>query len=161
MNKKLLLMLCLALMNISFVKAQKTVYIPYEWRMNRTDTLLYAENDPNNKYTWSKSRSKETENVIVFWDKYYGNTSPSNTAGFYNVDIDDLLQKCEAFFDLEINKLGFVDPNNSNLNKYKVMVLMNHTETWTCYGGGYDYMVSALWLNPSTCKPVGHSVAHE
>ena len=45
MNKKLLLMLCLALMNISFVKAQKTVYIPYEWRMNRTDTLLYAEND--------------------------------------------------------------------------------------------------------------------
>ena len=41
------------------------------------------------------------------------------------------------------------------------MVLMNHTQEWTCYGGGYDYQVSALWLNPSTCKPVGHSVAHE
>ena len=41
------------------------------------------------------------------------------------------------------------------------MVLMNHTTEWTCYGGGYDFEVSALWLNPSTCKPVGHSVAHE
>ncbi|MBQ6210284.1 MAG: DUF4859 domain-containing protein [Prevotella sp.] len=143
------------------VGAQKTVYIPNEWRQARTDTLLYAESDPDNKYTWSKSRSKETDNVIVFWDKYYGKTSPSEVSGFYNVDIDDLLRKCEAFFDLEINQLGFVDPNNSNLNKYKVMVLMNHTDTWTCYGGGYDYQVSALWLNPATCKPVGHSVAHE
>ena len=153
-------MLGLVLLQFSYVMAQKTVYIPYEWR-NRTDTLIYAENDPNNRYTWSKSRSKESENVIVFWDKYYGNTDPQKTTGFYHVDIDDLLRKCEAFFELEINQLGFVDPNNSNLNKYKVMVLMNHTTEWTCYGGGYDFQVSALWLNPSTCQPVGHSVAHE
>ena len=143
------------------LRAQKTVYIPQEWRQNRTDTLLYAESDPDNKYTWSKSRSKETDNVIVFWDKYYGDKSPSETSGFYNVDIDDLLAKCEAFFDLELNTLGFVNPQTSNLSRYKVMVLMNHTQTWTCYGGGYDFQVSALWLNPSTCKPVGHSVAHE
>ena len=141
--------------------AQKKIYIPQEWRQQRSDTLLYAESDPDNKYTWSKSRSKETDNVIVFWDKYYGDKSPSQTSGFYHVDIDDLLAKCEAFFDLEINQLGFVDPTSSNLSKYKVMVLMNHTQEWTCYGGGYDYQVSALWLNPSTCKPVGHSVAHE
>ncbi len=48
--------------------AQKTVYIPKEWR-NRTDTLIYKENDPDNKYTWSKSRSVESDNVIIFWDK--------------------------------------------------------------------------------------------
>ena len=147
---------------MSYAVAQKSVYIPNEWRQNRTDTLLYKESDPDNKYTWSKSRSVESDNVIIFWDKYY-TTNPKNLAksNFYYVDIDDLLQKCEAFYDLEINKLGFVDPVNSNLSKYKVMVLMNHTEEWTCYGGGYDFMVSALWLNPSTCKPVGHSVAHE
>ena len=56
--------------------AQKTVYIPDEWRQNRTDTLLYAESDPDNKYTWSKSRSMESDNVIIFWDKYYGSTPP-------------------------------------------------------------------------------------
>ena len=74
-------MLGLVLLQFSHVMAQKTVYIPYEWR-NRTDTLIYAENDPNNRYTWSKSRSKESENVIVFWDKYYGNTDPQKTTGF-------------------------------------------------------------------------------
>jgi hypothetical protein len=154
------LMLLFAYVGSTF--AQKTVYIPYEWRQNRTDTLLYKESDPDNKYTWSKTRSVESDNVIIFWDKYY-TTNPKNLSksNFYYVDIDDLLQKCEAFFDLEINQLGFVNPTTSNLSKYKVMVLMNHTETWTCYGGGYDYQVSALWLNPATCKPVGHSVAHE
>ena len=143
--------------------AQKTVYIPYEWRNPwPSDSLLYAESDPENKYTWSKSRSMESDNVIIFWDKYYTkNPKELSKSDFYYVDMDDLLQKCEAFYDLEINQLGFVDPVTSNLSKYKIMVLMNHTTTWTCYGGGYDYQISALWLNPSTCKPVGHSVAHE
>ena len=143
--------------------AQKTVYIPNEWKTPwPSDSLLYAESDPDGKYTWSKTRSVESDNVIIFWDKYYKkNPKELSKNDFYYVDIDDLLQKCESFFDLEINQLGFVDPDNSNLSKYKVMVLMNHTTTWTCYGGGYDYQVSALWLNPSTCKPVGHSVAHE
>ncbi len=160
--KKILTFALLLAAYATGASAQKSVYIPDEWRQNRTDTLLYKESDPDNKYTWSKSRSVESDNVIIFWDKYY-TTNPKNLpkSNFYYVDIDDLLQKCEAFFDLEINQLGFVDPQNSNLNKYKVMVLMNHTETWTCYGGGYDFEVSALWLNPSTCKPVGHSVAHE
>mgnify|MGYP002623974563 CR=1 FL=1 len=141
--------------------AQKSVYIPWEWRNASSDTLLYAESDPNNQYTWSKSRSIESDNVIIFWDKYYGNTSPSQTASPYHVDIEDLLEKCEAFFDLEINQLGFVDPTSSNLSRYKVMVLMNHTTEWACYGGGYDFQVSALWLSPNTCQPVGHAVAHE
>lgn len=140
--------------------AQKQMYIPQEWR-NRTDTLIWKESDPDNRYTWSKSRSKESDNVIVLWDKGYGSTIPTNAPSAYRVDIDDLLKKAEAFFDLEINQLGFVDPENSNLNKYKVMILLNHDTGWICYGGGYDYQVSALWLSPSTCKPVGHSVAHE
>lgn len=140
--------------------AQKTMYIPQEWR-NRTDTLIWKESDPDNKYTWSKSRSRETENVIVLWDKRYGNTIPTNAPSTYRVDIDDLLKKAEAFYDLELNTLGFVNPQTSNLSKYKVMILLNHDSGWICYGGGYDYQVSALWLSPSTCKPVGHSVAHE
>ena len=143
--------------------AQKTVYIPNEWRYFNSDTLLYKESDPDNKYTWSKSRSVESDNVIIFWDKGWGNTKPHelSKSNYYYVDIPYLLQQCEAFYDLEINNLGFVDPETSNLSRYKVMVLMNHTTEWTCYGGGYDFQVSALWLNPSTCKPVGFAVAHE
>lgn len=146
----------------SSLMAQKTVYIPNEWRNPwPSDSLLYKESDPDNKYTWSKSRSVESDNVIVFWDNGYGSTLPSKSASAYRVDEQDLLKKCEDFFDLEINRLGFVDATKSNLSKYKVMVLLNHTTDWVCYGGGYDYQVSALWLGPSACKPVGHSVAHE
>ncbi len=146
------------------VSAQKSVYIPNEWRNPwPADSLLYAESDPNNQYTWSKSRSVETDNFIIFWDKYYGNTAPDKlpSSDFYYFNLTYMKQKLEEFFELEINKLGFVDPVKSNVAKYKIMVLLNHTTTWTCYGGGYDFMVPALWLNPATSKPVGHSVAHE
>ena len=156
-----IILLCALSSNSVF--AQKTVYIPNEWRYYSSDTLLYKESDPDNKYTWSKSRSMESDNVIIFWDKGWGNTKPHELpkGNFYYVDIPYLLQQCEAFYDLEINNLGFVNPETSNLSRYKVMVLMNHTTEWTCFGGGYDFQVSALWLNPSTCKPVGFSVAHE
>ena len=144
--------------------ADKTMYVPDEWRHPwNPDSLLYKESDPDNAYTWSKTRSRETDNIIVLWDKGYGDKAPDQLpkSSPYYVDINDLLQKCEEFFNLEINTLGFVDPQNSNLAKYKVMVLMNHTTDWACYGGGYDYQVSALWLSPNTCKPVGSAVAHE
>jgi hypothetical protein len=160
--KRLINILMMLAFSSNAILAQKTVYIPNEWKNPwPSDSLLYKESDPDNKYTWSKSRSVESDNVIVFWDKGYGNKKPSQSSSAYQVDEQDLLKKCEAFFDLEINQLGFVDPTTSNLSRYKVMVLLNHTTDWVCYGGGYDYQVSALWLGPSACKPVGHSVAHE
>ncbi len=140
--------------------AEKSLYIPKEWQ-NRTDTLIYSENDPNNQYTWSKSRSKETANYIVYWDKKYGNTNPTNAASTYRVDIDDLLAKAEGFYAMNVGKLAFCDEDNSNVSKYKMMILLNYTTEWVCYGGGYDDVIGALWLSPSTSKPVGHSVAHE
>ena len=158
--KKSLLSIGLMLMYFLPICAQKSVYIPLEWR-NRTDTLIWAESDPDNKYTWSRSRSKETDNVIILWDKGYGSTNPTNAPSAYRVDIEDLSAKVESFYQLECDLLGFVDPETSNLKKYKVMVLLNHDTGWICYGGGYDYQVPALWLSPSTCKPVGSAVAHE
>ena len=146
----------------SNVVAQKSVYIPWEWRnFNANDTLLYKESDPENKYTWSKTRSKESDNFIVFWDKYYGNTIPTNAAYAYQVDIDDLLAKAEIFYALNVGKLKFADLAVSKLSKNKILIVLNHSTGWICYGGGYDFEAAALWLSPSTCKPVGQSVAHE
>ena len=160
--KRVITILMLLSLTAIGVFSQKTVYIPNEWKNPwPSDSLLYKESDPDNNYTWSKSRSVESDNVIVFWGKGYGSKKPSESPSAYKVDEQDLLQKCESFYDLEINQLGFVDPLNSNLSKYKIMVLLNHTTDWVCYGGGYDYQISALWLGPSACKPVGHSVAHE
>lgn len=165
MKKNLLPLLAALWLPVVSAHAQKALYIPYEWK-NPTyafgkDSTIYKESDPENKYTWSKSRSKETENFIVYWDNKYGNTNPSNADATYRVDIDYLLQQAEQFYKVNIEKLGFANTPDSYVNKYKSMILLNHTTTWTCYGAGYDFTVPALWLNPQPCQPVGHSVAHE
>ena len=142
----------------------KQLYTPVEWQnFNANETLLYKKTDTANQYTWSETRSKQSDNCIVYWDKGYGSTAPNqlSTSSEYYVDIDDLLAKAEAFYQLECNTLGFVDPSTSNVSKYKIMILLNHTTDWICYGGGYDFQISALWLSPSTCHPVGSAVAHE
>lgn len=159
MKTHLLLALASSAFSMS-IYAQKGLYIPREWK-NNADTLIYSENDPNNQYTWSKTRSKESDNFIVYWDKYYGNTNPTDAPSTYSVNIDDLLEKCEGFYAMNIGKLAFCDEKNSNVSKYKMMILLNHTSDWVCYGGGYDNIIGALWLSPSTSKPVGHSVGHE
>ncbi len=143
------------------VMAAKSLYIPNEWR--QSGSSIYKETDRNNQYTWSKSRSKQSDNFIVYWDKDWGNTAPNalSSSSEYYVDIDDLLEKAEQFYQVECNTLGFVDPTTSNVGKYKIMILLNHTTDWVCYGGGYDFQVPALWLSPNTCKPVGSAVAHE
>mgnify|MGYP002515445520 FL=1 len=141
---------------------EKLIYIPDEWT-NQGSQKLYAESDPNNEYTWSQSRMIQNDDIVIFWDKDYGNTRPDglSTSDFYYVDIDDLMKKCQEYYDMNYHKLGFVKPATTNLNRYKMMVLISHTKTWTCYGAGYDYEINALWINPATCKPVGFAVAHE
>ncbi|MBQ6209624.1 MAG: DUF4859 domain-containing protein [Prevotella sp.] len=154
----------LLMMALSSSAQTKQLYTPVEWQnFNANETLLYKKTDTANQYTWSETRSKQSDNCIVYWDKGYGSTAPNqlSTSSEYYVDIDDLLAKAEAFYQLECNTLGFVDPSTSNVSKYKIMILLNHTTDWICYGGGYDFQISALWLSPSTCHPVGSAVAHE
>lgn len=160
--KQNIIILLVFLVQSFCVSAQKKLYVPNEWLHPwPSDSLLYKEQDADNKYTWSKSRSRESENFIVYWDKNYGNTIPTNAPYAYRVDIDDLLKKAETFYALNVGRLGFCDEANSKVSKYKMMILLNHSTEWICFGAGYDDMIGALWLSPSTCKPVGHSVAHE
>ena len=162
--KKILTLAALLMGLTTGAWAQKSLYTPEEWKnYNEAETLLYKKTDTANKYTWSESRSKQSANCIVYWDNGYGSTAPNqlSTSSEYYVDIDDLLTKAEAFYQLEAETLGFVDPLTSNVAKYKIMILLNHTTEWICFGGGYDFQISALWLSPSTCHPVGSAVAHE
>lgn len=156
--KKTLLCIITCAIAATTALAQKTVYIPDEWKYN---TATYRESDPNNEAQYSKSRSKETDNFIVYWEKGYGNTAPNQVSDYnYYVDIDDLLQKCELYYEMNIERLKFTVPN-SQVDKYKSIICILHTTEWNCYGGGYDFKCPALWINPSTCHPVGHSIAHE
>ena len=125
---------------------------------------------------WSWCRSKQSEHFVVFWDIQYGQYGlyaeqmgeglawPSNckTASM-KVDIDDLLAKAEEFYELNVNKLKFADTGKglSVLDKYKMEIYLIWQSDWLATGSGYDNTIGALWVNPSTCQPVGSTIGHE
>lgn len=138
------------------------IYIPLEFRgfdMFRSDSK------------WSFCRSRQSEHFIVFWDIKYGShgtTTPTESKGrikntSMKVDIDDLLAKAEEFYELNVNKLKFADTGKglSVLDKYKMEIFIIWQEEWLATGSGYDNTIGALWVNPSTCQPVGSTIGHE
>lgn len=72
------------------------------------------------------------------------------------VDIDNLLLKAEEFYAQNVEKLRFIA-----LDDYKIQIYLLYQKEWLATGAGYDDKVGALWVNPSTCKPVGSTIAHE
>ncbi|MFV0522406.1 MAG: DUF6055 domain-containing protein [Mangrovibacterium sp.] len=118
--------------------------------------------NPDSK--WCYDRSKQSDNFIVFWEKGYEyEPGDSKTPEEYRVDIDDLLAKAEEFYDVNIHHLKFANEGTgeSNVDKYKMLIMLHYTTDWMAYGGGYDNEIGALWISPSTCKPVGSTIAHE
>lgn len=140
---------------------EKGLYLPTEWK-NGYDSSTKEYNGGGVYY--SLSRKRESKNFVVFWDKAYGDTAPDalSKSNFYYVDIDYMLQEAERFYELYSKTLGFVNPEASTtMSKYKCVICLIHTQDWMAYGGGYDFVIPALWINPATCKPIGHTVAHE
>ncbi len=135
------------------------------------DLAIYIPDDfgdmnlNDNSSTWSYQRSKESEHFIVFWGAGYGNNDPGSNAvpQDYQVNIDDLLEKAELFYQININDLGFaeVDASQSKLNQYKMMIFLFHQDEWLATGAGYDNTIGALWISPQTSQPVGATIAHE
>jgi len=109
---------------------------------------------------WSWVRSKQSEHFFLFWEAGYGDDPKKSS---HSVDVDDMLQKCEKFYktNIESLKMATVGQGKSTLDKYKMEIYLLYDETWACYGGGYDNVIGALWVNWSPCQPVGSSVAHE
>lgn len=132
------------------------IYIPEEF-----SDMDFSDNSG----TWSFERSQESEHFIVFWEDGYGDDHPgSESVGeTYRVNIDDLLEKAELFYDQNIHDLKFAvtGEGESNLDQYKMMIFINHQEEWLATGAGYDDTIGALWISPSAAQPVGPVIAHE
>ncbi len=158
MRKHLLITLFLCLLPFAAALAQKQLYIPSQMKSEG-----YSETATDKM--WSKLRSRESDNFVVYWQSGYGENDPNSSAvpAAYRVDIDDLLKKLESFYDLYINKLKFaeVGVGKSNLDKYKMIICLYYTTEWMAYGSGFDDVIGGMWINPSTCKPVGSTIAHE
>ncbi len=113
---------------------------------------------------WSWVRSKQSQHFVVFWEAGFGaDPNAEDVPAALRVDIDDLLQKAEKFFDTNINKIGMatLGQGKSVLDDYKMEIYILYQTEWLATGSGYDNMIGALWVNPSTCQPVGSTIAHE
>lgn len=128
-----------------------------------------SDNSYNNDYTkpdakWSFKHSKESDHFVVFWDSRFGdNPNASSVPSNMRVDIDDLLKKAEQFYETNVEQLGMVvtGEGKSQLDTYKMMIYLLYQTDWLATGSGYDNTIGALWVNPSTCQPVGSTIAHE
>ena len=113
---------------------------------------------------WSFYRHKQSEHFIVFWEPGFGkDPNAASVPEAMKVNIDDLLAKAEQFYQTNINTLKFAETEKgkSNLDRYKMQIYLLYQEEWLATGAGYDDKIGALWVNPSTCKPVGSTIAHE
>lgn len=117
-----------------------------------------------NDAQWSWFRSKQSEHFFVFWEAGFGDDPNAETVpANMRVDIDDLLEKAEQFYATNIERLKFTETGQgkSYLDEYKMEIYLLYQEEWLATGSGYDNTIGALWVNPSTCQPVGSTIAHE
>ena len=109
----------------------------------------------NAKYSWT--RYKQSEHFFVFWEPGFGpDPNSASVPENLRVDVDDLLVKAEKFYQTYVTKDNFstVGKGLSYLDKFKLEIYLLYTPDWVATGSGYDNVIGALWVNPSTCKPV-------
>lgn len=113
-------------------------------------------------YSWHRMR--QSEHFFVFWSPEFGADPNAETVKeSMRVDVDDLLAKAEQFYTTNVERLGMAvtGQGKSMLDKYKMQIYLIYQDEWLATGSGYDDKIGALWVNPSTCKPVGSTIAHE
>ena len=149
--------------------ADSSSALVFQWPGRAIWKPTTSDNNYNNDYTnpnsqWSFKNSKESEHFIVYWDKAFGsNPNASSVPSNLRVDVNDLLKKAEQFYATNVNKLGMatLGEGTSRLDEYKMIIHLLYDKGWTAVGSGYDDMIGALWVTPSTCQPVGSTIAHE
>ena len=113
---------------------------------------------------WSWWRMKQSDHFFVFWEPGFGDDPNSDAVPkALRVNIDDLLEKAEQFYNTNITRLGMatVGQGKSQLDNYKMEIYLLYQTDWLATGSGYDNVIGALWVNPSTCQPVGPTIGHE
>ncbi len=155
---KVLLLLSLSLFTVIARAEEKEVYISRQMKSEG-----YSETD--NSTMWSRLRSRESDNFIVFWQQGFGDDPGTKTwsEGVKAVDIDYLLEQLERFYAYYADTLKFIDTTDKTTysSKYKMIANLYFTTDWMAYGSGTDSRIGNMWISPSTCQPVGATIAHE
>lgn len=137
------------------VAQQKLIYIP--------DSIRFYNLD-NDTSRWSWRRSVQTQNLVFFWEKGFGNNpydAPKLKGQPMNFDIGNLQVRLERYFHFFRDTLKFTLPGSIS-DKYKMMVMVNYSLDGTAYGGTYDDFIGALWVAPNRIQDEKlNALAHE
>lgn len=135
--------------------ARKDIYIPEDLRQ-------YDLNNDTSRWCWK--HSSQTENLIFFWEKGFGDdlANPPLLEGKpMAVDLKHLEDRVEYFYRYFRDTLNFTLPG-SKADKYKMMVMINYSLEGTAYGGTYDNFIGALWVAPNRIQDEKlNCLAHE
>lgn len=151
----------ITMMLVSMTMLAQSSFVPNSWSISTDENgTVYHQADGLMLYKHALSSA----HFDVYYGTGYGKTPPDKltSSNALYVDVSDLLEKAESFYELYVTKLKFADlSGNTKLNKYKMIICLLHDTGWTATGSGYDNQIGALWVTPSTCHPVGQTIAHE
>lgn len=152
--KQTIALLSLFVISLS-LQAQKGIFIPED---------LQKMNLDDSESKWSFVRSAQTENLIFFWEKGFGNNldNPPMLEGKpMKFDLENLKKRVENFYCFFRDSLKFSLPG-SKADRYKMMVMVNYSLDGTAYGGTYDNFIGALWVAPNRIQDKKlNCLAHE
>lgn len=154
-NFKFILFVVLLACSSSFIEtyaAEKNIYVP---------SSFGSMNLNSSSSKWSYSRSRETDNFIVFWEAGYGTNPKTTSNSSYRVDVDALLTIAEKSFVFYRDSLKFISEGNSKTDQYKMVILLFYTTTWEASGSGVDDMIGLLNLSANAAQALGVTIAHE
>mgnify|MGYP003635409887 FL=1 len=129
----------------------KAIYTPIELNDNDFDS---------NDSKWSYQRSASSDNIIVFWEKGFGQYPSKTSRTNLRVNINELLKMAEEFYIYYRDTMKFVIEGSSQTDNYRMIVQLFYQEEWLATGAGYDNVIGALWVNPATTNG-GVVIAHE
>lgn len=136
---------------------EKETYIPAKiWRV--PDHNDYH----NNESEYSHKRKVESDNIVIFWAKEFGDDPLKNKDERKRFDVAEALKECERYYNFYVDSLKIVQKGNSLTDKYKVLFYVIGGDEQTAFGGGAENKVGILWTPAVRMRkaPYG-ALAHE
>ncbi|ARS40216.1 hypothetical protein CA265_11360 [Sphingobacteriaceae bacterium GW460-11-11-14-LB5] len=125
--------------NVSGLKTAKKVFIP------KNVSRVPDNNDFNDdNSTFSNKRKVESDNVVIFWSKEFGDDPMQNKDTTKTFDVKKSLLETERFYNYYIDQLKVLKKGKSVSDRYKALVFIYGGNDATAYGWGKD-SVAILW----------------
>ena len=121
-------------------KNGKQTYIPAKvWRV--PDNNDYSSNESE----YSHKRKMESDNIVVFWAKEFGDDPMANPIANKRFDVRQAIKECERYYNFYVDSLKIVQKGKSLTDKYKILFYVIGGDEQTAFGGGAENKVGILW----------------